>query len=512
MPQIVFAAQPNGHVDYFNQRWYEYTGIPEGEVGYESWKHVHDEAGLDRVVRIWTESLQTGKPYEIEYRLRRKDGTFRWHLGRARAVMDEEGRIIRWFGTNTDIEDYKQLQERYQQLLDSERAARTEAERNGRMKDEFLATLSHELRTPLNAITGWTQLLRSGPIDPQELMEGLETIERNARAQTQIIDDLLDMSRIISGKVRLEVRSMNLPEVIKAAIDTVRHAADAKGVKLLPTLAHDLPPVVGDSNRLQQVFWNLLANAIKFTPKGGTVRVEIVAAEGAFCVQVIDSGEGIKPEFLPYVFDRFRQADASTTRRHGGLGLGLAIVRQLVELHGGTVSVQSEGAGRGTTFSIHLPAGTIPPVAEDSSADSPRTGRAPAPALGSEVRLTGVKVLVVDDDDDGRALVRRLLEDREASVITASSASHALELLKMERPAVLVSDIGMPEADGYWLIQQIRALSEESGGLTPAVALTAYVRSEDRERALAAGFARHVGKPVEASELLAAVAAALGRV
>jgi signal transduction histidine kinase/ActR/RegA family two-component response regulator len=400
-------------------------------------------------------------------------------------------------------------------LLASERAARSEAERVSQVKDEFLATLSHELRTPLNAILGWSQILaRDGGVrNEEDLAEGLRTIERNARAQTQIIEDLLDMSRIINGKVRLDVQRTDLPSIIEAALNTVLPAAQVKDIRVQKVLDPSAGPVMGDPNRLQQVFWNLLTNAIKFTPRGGRVQMVLERVDSHLEVSVVDSGEGIKPEFLPHVFDRFRQADATTTRRHGGLGLGLSIVKQLVELHGGTIRARSGGQGQGSTFVVSFPLTAVhpEPEPEEPARRHPRFGTAALPANGDCVTLSGVTVLVVDDEPDARTLVRRLLEDCKATVVTASSAAEALEMVRQNPPSVLVSDIGMPGEDGYALIGKVRALGKDRGGETPAVALTAYTRTDDRVRAIQNGFQMHVAKPVEPAELVMIVAALAGR-
>jgi CheY-like chemotaxis protein len=377
------------------------------------------------------------------------------------------------------------------------------------MKDEFLSTLSHELRTPLHAILGWSQVLtRRGNTD---LAKGLEVIERNARAQTQIIDDLLDMSRIVSGKVRLDVQRVDLAAVARLAVDTVRPGADAKGVRLQVVLDPLAGPINGDPNRLQQVLWNILTNAVKFTPRGGRVQVLLERVNSHLELSVIDTGQGISPEFLPHVFDRFSQADASNTRRHAGLGLGLAIVKQLVELHGGSVRAKSAGPGQGATFSIELPLLSVSREAPDApdrrhpsrSEDADRELSHPAARVAD---FSGLKILIVDDEADARALMRWLFEDCRATVLEASSAAEALSLLHSARPDVLVSDIGMPGESGYMLIRRIRALPAEAGGATPAVALTAYARTEDRTKAILAGFQHHVAKPVEPVELIAMVA------
>jgi hypothetical protein len=422
-------------------------------------------------------------------------------------VMDAAGRVLFIAATGTDITHQRTLSDERERLLAAERSAREEAERASHLKDEFLATLSHELRTPLNAILGWTRIL-SESREEEDLAEGLQTIERNARAQTIIIEDLLDMSRIISGKVRLEVKQIDLASIVRAAMETTKHAGAAKGVRVEAALDLLGGPVSGDGNRLQQVFWNLLTNAIKFTPRGGEVRVAMARVDSHVEVRVADTGEGIAPEFLPHVFDRFRQADASTTRRHGGLGLGLSIVKQLVELHGGSVRVSSGGLGQGAAFIVALP---IVAVYRESEGGADRREPAAAPKLGelSDIhgRIKGMRVLVVDDKPDARALVKRLLEGCGASVTTAASASEAMRFLQDGKYDVLVSDVGMPGEDGYSLIRRVRALGPERGGETPAIALTAYARGEDRVKAVNAGFQHHIVKPVEAGELIAMIAA-----
>jgi signal transduction histidine kinase/ActR/RegA family two-component response regulator len=388
----------------------------------------------------------------------------------------------------------------------TQRAARTEAERAGRIKDEFLATLSHELRTPLHAILGWSQILRKSDDVNPKVAQGLSVIERNARSQAQIISDLLDMSSIMSGKVRLDVQAVDLAVIVDAAINTVRPAADAKDIRLHVVLDPLARPVRGDPNRLQQIFWNLLTNAVKFTPKGGRVAVLLERVNSHLELNVADNGDGIETEFLPHVFDRFRQADSSTDRRHGGLGLGLSIVKQLVELHGGTITARSAGKGKGATFAISLPLMAIRDELRDISASHhpAETGFAEPFPEAQRTSLQGLKVLVVDDEADARALIRTLLEEREACVLTAASAEEALALLVSEHPDLLISDVGMPIEDGYHLIRRVRALCD-SGGATPAIALTAYARVEDRMRAIEAGYQMHLAKPVEPAELITMV-------
>ena len=408
-----------------------------------------------------------------------------------------------------DITEYKQLVKEREQLLSAERAARSEAERMGRMKDEFLATLSLELRTPLSAILGWSQLLQQDTPDAAMLQEGLEVIERNARVQTQLIADLLDMSRIISGKLRLDVQQVDLASVISAVLDSIRPAAEFKQIRLQKMLDPIVGPVSGDPNRLQQIVWNLLSNAIKFTPKGGRVEVLLERVNSHVEITVSDTGQGIVPDFLPHVFDRFRQADASTTRHQGGLGLGLAIVKQLVDLHGGHVTAKSRGEGQGATFSVMLPLTVTRHASAGRQHPSHSDGQ---PTLDfQQISLAGAKILVIDDEADARDLIQRLLTERSARVFVAESADRGLELLQSEKPDLFLSDIGMPDKDGYEFIRAARKLPPDQGGRTPAVALTAFARSEDRTRAMIAGYQVHLSKPVEAQELIATVASLTGR-
>ena len=688
IPQLAWMAQSDGAIVWFNKRWYEYTGTtPEQVVGW-GWKATHDPDVLPRMLARWNESLRTGNPFEMEYPIRGADGQYRWFLTRVTPVRDRLGHVVRWFGTNTDVDQVKRVEQalreesnvlellnstgsalasqrdlrsllqtvtdastgvsgarfgaffyhgkdpdgdlftlhalsgvappgfdpfgdphrstlfdpslqgegvtrladitqdaRYREaepffglrdgqpavrsylavpviarsgevlgslffghpeagifterterivggiaaqaavaidntrlyeaaqraaeerkvLLESERSARAEAERTSQMKDEFLATLSHELRTPLSAILGWAQVLRRGSRDTADLQRGLQTIERNARAQAQLIEDLLDMSRITSGKVLLDMQTVAPSVFIDAAVETVRPAADAKNISLEKHYEAGVGPIAGDPARLQQVIWNLLSNAIKFTPRDGRVAIMLGSNEGHVEITVADNGVGIKPEFKEHVFERFRQGDASTTRKHGGLGLGLSIVKHLIEQHGGTVRVDSDGEEQGASFTIALPAANRQalPSRPDRPAYSP-----PSP-LASEMTLrdmAGLRVLVVDDEADARELINRILSDCHAIVRTAASAEQALAAFGNEVPDVLVSDLGMPDVDGFELLARVRALGKERGGDVPAVALTAFARSEDRLRALEAGFGAHISKPVEPSELIAMVA------
>ncbi len=393
----------------------------------------------------------------------------------------------------------QQAAEERKVLLDSERQARAEAERTSQMKDEFLATLSHELRTPLTAILGWAQVLRRGSRDQADLHRGLQTIERNARAQAQLIEDLLDMSSIASGKVQLEMLSLSPSAIAAAAIETVRPAAQAKQIHLHTEFEPLAGMVAGDANRLQQIIWNLLTNAIKFTPHGGMVTVGVRREGDQVAIFVRDTGIGIAPGFLAHVFERFRQADATTTRQHGGLGLGLSIVKHLVEQHGGTVDAESAGDGLGACFTVRLPR-------RNGKHEAAPAGAGNAGSVAAH-DLSGLQVLVVDDEDDARELIKRILNDCNADVLTAATATEALNLLQHARPDLMVSDLGMPEVDGYGLLDRIRALGPARGGNLPAIALTAFARSEDRVRALSSGFLAHISKPVEPSELISKVAA-----
>ena len=689
IPQLAWMARADGAIVWFNERWYEYTGTtPDNATGW-GWQDTVEPDALPAMLEQWRASIESGKPFEMEYPIRGADGQYRWFLTRVNAVRDRNGKVVRWFGTNTDVDQVKRVEQALREeskvlellnstggalastrdlrsllqvatdaasgiagarfgaffyhgkesdgstllpqfslytlsggvanefqsfgepqasalfgpgfrgaglvrsdditndprygtsptqfsllsgqptvrsylsvpvtagsgevlgtmffghpepgvfterterivrgiaaqaavaldntrlyeaaqqaaeerkvLLESEREARAEAERSSQMKDEFLATLSHELRTPLSAILGWAQVLRRGGKGEEDLQRGLQTIERNARAQAQLIEDLLDMSRITSGKVLLDMQTLNPQGFLDAAIETVRPAADAKNIRIEKRYEPDPGMVAGDPARLQQVVWNLLSNAIKFTPRDGLVTVELGKRDGSVAVTVRDTGSGIKPEFITHVFERFRQADASMTRRHGGLGLGLAIVKHLIEQHGGTVRVESPGEGLGSSFSFELPLAKAQTRAERRA--SMILGSTPPPAAPDLTLrdLTGASVLVVDDDRDARELIARILTDCHAKVRIAASAREAFAALQADMPDLLISDLGMPEVDGFELLSWVRALPRDRGGLLPAVALTAFARSEDRLRALEAGFSSHISKPVEPSELI----------
>jgi signal transduction histidine kinase/DNA-binding response OmpR family regulator len=408
-----------------------------------------------------------------------------------------------------EIAERKQAEEERAELLISEQAARAEAEQANRTKDEFLATLSHELRTPLTAILGWSHLVRTGKLEEEQLSRAVETIERNARSQSQLIDDLLDVSRIITGKLQIEPRSVDLCSVIEAAIDAVRPSFEAKQIQMETAMDSEACLVLGDANRLQQIFWNLFSNAIKFTPEKGHVHVEVKRGVDEITVSVIDSGVGITPEFLPYIFDRFRQADGSTTRVHGGLGLGLSIVKSLVHLHEGTVEVKSQGKNQGTTFTVILPlAAAVEQSAGHAAASGPEGNGVPQ---GLSKILDGLRILVVDDEADSRDLVRAILSGCGSEVMCCESAAGAIKAVREWKPDVLVSDIGMPNEDGYSLIKKLRNMRSKRAKETPAIALTAYVTNADRELTLSAGFQMHVNKPIEPETLVMSIATAMGR-
>jgi PAS domain S-box-containing protein len=693
IPQLAWMAQADGAMVWFNERWFDYTGTSPDQVIGWGWQETCEPSVLPAVMERWTASLKSGEPFEMEFPIRGADGKYRWFLTRGNPVRDRNGVVLRWFGTNTDVDQVKRAEQalreeshvlellnstgttlastrdlrsllqavtdaatgiagarhgaflyhaqdgsaggnlfslftvssaspaefeafgepgasglfgpglsvpalsdqavlrsddilfdaRFQALpsahpplrsylavpvvahsgeslgtmffghpepgvfserterivrgiaaqaavaidnarlyeaaqraaeerkvlLENERQARAEAERVSNMKDEFLATLSHELRTPLSAILGWAQVLRRGSRDQNDLQRGLQTIERNARSQAQLIEDLLDMSRITSGKVLLDMQIVAPAGFIDAAVDTVRPAADAKNIRIEKHFTPDAGMVAGDPARLQQVVWNLLSNAIKFTPRDGRVDIDLARSDSSVLITVRDNGAGIRPEFITHVFERFRQGDASMTRRHGGLGLGLAIVKQLIEQHGGTVRAESAGEGQGASFTIELPLAK-------QQAPTPRSARSamilPTPSTPemTVLDLSGVDALVVDDDRDARELIKRILNDCGATVRIAASARDAIALFTEAPPQLLISDLGMPEVDGFELLDWVRRLPRAQGSQVPAIALTAFARSEDRLRALESGFSAHISKPVEPSELIATVASVVG--
>jgi PAS domain S-box-containing protein len=680
MPQIVYTCGPDGMADYINRRWYEYSGTSVEQSLGNFWTDTVHPGDRERTWIRWQEAVKTGSLFDAEYRLRRKDGEYRWHLSRAIPVRNEHEQLVKWIGTSTDIHDRKEAEAEREELLARERLARGEAEHaaesirrlqavtdstlgrfalddllremlgrvrglleadfaaillltedgrslalragigaeeeaiglrvpigegiagsiaarrapiivedtaavnvinpilrqrarsligaplivegrligvihadtiqarrftesdlrllqlaadrialaieqtrlyeveqqarrqaeeSNRMKDEFLALVSHELRSPLNAMLGYARLLRFGYLDAQQIRNAIDVIERGGRVQTQLIDDLLDTARIISGKLRLEIGPVDLVQVIEEAVQTIYPAATAKRITIKTDLKPKIDQITGDAERLQQVVWNLLSNAVKFTPTGGHVEARLERVDPHICITVSDTGKGISPDLLPYIFDRFRQADASSTRRYGGLGLGLALVKYLVELHGGTIEALSDGEGKGSTFKVLLP---VPAVSR-----SPReSGTTSATSVESQKALLGgVRALVVDDEDDARELLKTVIAQYGADVVAARSAAEAFAMIistpEQKRPDVMVTDLGMPDEDGYSLLRRVREWEGEHGVHIPAVALTAYGRSEDRKRAVRAGFEMHVAKPVEPDELAVVIASIVNR-
>jgi PAS domain S-box-containing protein len=503
---------------FWSAEYYTLYGLdPATPSTYENWLATvleEDRESANRAVRQALEQRQTD--LNFEFRIHHPVQGVRWFASRSQIFYDADKQPTRAIGISIDITDRKRAEQERDQLLAREQAAREAAEAANRIKDEFLAVVSHELRSPLNPILGWSKLLRSRRLDEQKTEQALEIIERNVQIQVQLIEDLLDVSRILRGKLSLSIAPVDLASTIQAAMETVHLAAEAKSIQIHTMFEPDVGRVSGDSGRLQQVIWNLLSNAVKFTPQGGRVEVKLSLVNGhSSCVEesepmtndagpmtnyaqitVSDTGKGIHPDFLPYVFEHFRQEDAATTRQFGGLGLGLAIVRYLVELHGGTVWADSPGGGQGATFTVKLPLLPHQPTTNQKQ----NTKRAD-PVLD----LHGIRILVVDDDDSTREFVTFLLQLHGAKVRAVSSAGEATAVLTQFKPDVLLSDIGMPSVDGYMLIRQVRALPPEQGGRIPAIALTAYAGEIDYQQALAAGFQKHISKPVEPDKLVQAI-------
>jgi PAS domain S-box-containing protein len=490
---IVWTTDPEGRPNADSPTWRAFTGQTE-EAWWQGrgWEPIHPD-DQHKLEVDWPKAARERTVFQAEFRLCRRDGVYVWMQARAVPFLNPDGSVREWFGVTFDISASKALEEERLLLLERERTAREQAETANRTKDEFLATVSHELRNPLNAILGWAKLLMQRGLPP-DVQRHLETIERNARAQARLIEDVLDISRIISGKLSLDIGDASVAQAVADAVEAVRPLARAKNVTVVTEVEPGIE-VRADQLRLQQVISNLLSNAVKFTPNGGNVSVEARRSGGRLRIKVEDSGEGIDPALLSAIFEPFRQGDASTTRRHGGLGLGLAIVRELVQAHGGSVQATSDGKGKGATFVVELPTRPShrPPVNASAAAK-------PLP------RLEGTRVLVVDDEPDAVEIVTELLGSAGAVVVGASSAAEVLRRLPDFLPEVLVSDIGMPGMDGYELIRSVRALEAGKGGQTPALALTAYTRREDVERSLSAGFQAHLGKPVDAEKLVLTIA------
>ncbi|MGC4014722.1 MAG: PAS domain S-box protein [Luteolibacter sp.] len=493
------VVKPDGSLMRMNIPGLALFGLTDfDQIAGKRWQDLWPEA-IRSTIESALESAVGGSTVRFQGECPTAAGVPKWWDVIVSPLKDALGDITRLTATSRDITALKAAEKEAE-------AATEEALRQGRMKDEFLATLSHELRTPLQAILGWTHLLKSPGLPETQRGEGLDVIYRNAQSQTRIIEDLLDMNRILSGKIRLDIQTTSLGTILAEAVETVQPAAQAKGITfdVIPDLHPD--HVAADRERLQQVFWNLLSNAIKFTPAGGRVEVRIERADSHLEAIIMDNGMGIEPEFLPFVFERFRQADPTTTRKHGGLGLGLAIVKNLVESHGGTIRAKSAGLGQGATFFVSLPLASLRPSSAKAAAHS-ESSTPPVPT--ASLRLKGVRILVVDDEADGRQLVAHILSGAGATVRQADSVAAALEQITIECPDVLVSDIGMPGRDGYSLIRELRR-AEGKGRAMPALALTAYTRSEDRVRAIAEGFQMHLAKPADPDELLVLVASLAG--
>jgi PAS domain S-box-containing protein len=494
-PVLIRMSGPDGGCAFVNDPWLEFTGRPlERELDHGWADSIHPE-DRDRQATIASSAIAAGLPFEVEYRLRRADGEDRSVLDRGVPRRDRAGRVIGYVDSCTDITEQRRA-------LTAAREAQQAAESANRAKDAFLATVSHELRTPLSPIITWVQILLGNSLSPDRVATALRVIERNARMQAQLVEDLLDVARIVEGKLQLRVRPVRLAEVIDHAVDAVRPAADGKQIELQLVLDTTIAPLAGDPDRLQQVVWNLLSNAVKFTPRGGRVQVVLQRVNSHVEITISDTGVGIGAEQRSHLFERFWQHDSTTTRAYAGLGLGLAIVRHLVEMHGGTVAADSPGAGLGSTFTVKLP---IAPIARSQAEPARRRAGLETSGPMQAIRLDGVRVLLVDDEPDSNEATRVLLDVCGAEIRVAGSADLALEVLSRWRPDVLVTDVGMPGDDGYALIAKVRAIPDAKQ--LPVVALTAYASPEDRARLLSAGFDLHVAKPAEPIELTAAIAA-----
>lgn len=502
---VIIAEAPSGKLLLGNKQVEEIWRkpfIPSDNVEqYREYSGFHIDGKLYQAEE-WplARSLSTGEIITGEViKIWRGDNSYGFIEVSSAPICDRTGNIVAGVVTFHDITERKQAEKEREQLLAREQAAREEAEAANRTKDEFLAVLSHELRSPLNPILGWAKLLRTRQLNPTKTAQALETIERNAKLQAQLVEDLLDVSRILRGKLSLNITPVNLINVIEAAIETVRLAALAKSIQIDTIFANNVGLVTGDANRLQQVIWNLLSNAVKFTQSGGKVEIRLQEVNHQAQIEVIDNGKGIKPEFLPYVFDYFRQADSSTTRKFGGLGLGLAIVRQVVELHGGTVFAASAGEGEGAIFTVTLP------LLKEENKILKLENNGYYSVKSNTLPLRGLKILIVDDEPDVRQLISFILEEYGATITVVSSAKEALSALNEFLPDILVSDIGMPEMDGYMLIENLRSLPTEKGGTIPAIALTAYAGEYNEQKALSSGFHKHIAKPVEPETLIQAI-------
>lgn len=512
LTSVVWTTDAEGAFIAPQPEWEAFTGQTWEEHQGWGWLNAIHPDDHERVKAQWLSTLESRSTYESESRIwHAPSGKYHHYEARAVPLFNPDGSIREWIGNILDIHEQKEAEAELEKLLTAERVARETADAASRAKDEFLATVSHELRSPLNAMLGWARLLSGGKLSDETAARGLKAIEQNAKAQAQLIEDLLDVSRIISGKFRLNNEPIQVVKVVEAAIDSVRPTAEVKGVQLQVVLDPDVGPVSGDAGRLQQVVWNLLSNALKFTPRAGRVQVRLLRVNSNIEIEVSDTGQGIAPEFLPYVFERFRQADGSSTRSHGGLGLGLAIVRHIIELHGGSVTADSPGKGQGATFTVRLPLMVTHSKTSGEERVHPRVDGEGSLGFKPSLSLEGVKVLVVDDEPEALLLLSTVLTQCGAYVKTASSAEEGFREVQMWRPNVIVSDIGMPEEDGYSFIKRVKTWMRETGTWIPAVALTAFARAEDRMKALASGYQIHVPKPVEPAELITVLVSLVDR-
>lgn len=545
-PVGIFLTDTEGYCTYTNPRCQEIFGFALEEKSLETWLESIHPNDRQRVLTDWSSWVHEIREYSNEFRCQTQDRSMRWVHLRSSPMLSDNGKLLGHVATVEDITDRKQAEEARAQFI-REQAARQQAEATNRMKDEFLATLSHELRTPLNSVLGWVQLLRTRSFDEATTIRALETIERNAKSQAQLVEDILDVSRLIRGKLQLNRRSINLVAILEMAIESVRPTAEAKeiqlNVKQNPILKSEdsrsgsgeevestvevmtqagpqalrgsqrqgrILLIEGDPNRLQQVTWNLLSNAIKFTPRGGTVNVELERDRTHAQIRISDTGIGISPEFLPHVFDRFRQADGTTTRSYGGLGLGLSIVHHLVELHGGSITAHSQGEGKGATFMVKLPLLENSTSEPDPSNPSELNGNSNRPLSNTSGLtlnlLSGLQVLVVDNQREVQELITTVIEESGAQVTVVESALEAIKIIEQLQPDVLISDINLSLEDGYRLIRQIRDRESEGGGFLPAIALTPYTQDEELQKMLDSGFQMHLSKPVDTTKLVMAIA------
>jgi PAS domain S-box-containing protein len=490
LPQIVWVARPDGSHEYYNRRWYEYTGRRR-DAPHRAWSDLFHPDDTRRADQAWAQALSSGNPYEIEFRLKRaSDGAFRWFLGRALPYRDEKGEIVNWYGSCTDIHALKTAQSAL-------RSAHDELRQESQQKDEFLGMISHELRTPLNAVFGWTRLMQENVLNDQERVEAVNSIMRNAQAQGRLIEDVLDITRIVNHKLSLDRKIVNLDGIVGEAAEAIAPSANAKAIKLQTLVESRDLLIYADPLRLQQVITNLMTNAVKFTPPGGQVFLHVARLGNKVVIEVSDTGEGISSELLPHIFERFRQGDSSSTRQIGGLGLGLTISHQLVMMHDGEIAAYSDGEGKGSRFTVKLPV-----VALGSGVPDQSQRRAAGETVFPAESLRGLHAMVIDDDPGIRDVVALTLTKCGASVTVANSVEDALNLLPNLAPDIVVSDLAMPDLDGYDFIRKFRSLVRPSGSSVPVIALTAYGSLQDRDRALEAGFDRHLAKPIDPAELV----------